>query len=81
MDTITIEEYKYMEALAPALYKKINEAIESKEKRVVFFINYNLSPGGIEYYRKRNLNIKLMPYIYKHGNTSITVWKQAIIMD
>lgn len=81
MDIITIEEYIHMESLAPALYETINRAIESKEKRVVFFINYNLSPGGIEYYRKRDINIKLMPYIYKHGTALITVWKQAIVMD
>ena len=81
MATLTLEEHRHMEQLGAALYKAVKKSIATKEDRVIFFINYNLSPGAIEYYRRININIRLMPYTYKRGTSSITIWKQAIVMD
>ena len=81
MATLTLEEYTHMEQLSSALYKAVKKSINTNVERVIFFINYILSPSAIEYYRRININIRLMPYTYKQGNSSITIWKQAIVMD
>ena len=70
-----------MEQLGSELYKAVKKSINTNVDRVIFFINYNLSPGAIEYYKQLNINIQLMPYTYIQGTSSITIWKQAIVMD
>lgn len=81
MALISKEERGYMDSLGPALYSEVLASIQSKKTTIVFFINYSLSEGAIEYYKGMNLHIRLMPFTYKQGRALITIWKQAIVMN